>query len=173
MFYAALAQGEALVQDKLVALAAAAGMDRDAVAAHRPLAGCQAYPSYLCRLAHHADPADVVPAITANFAAWGGYCARIGVALRRHYGFTDEQCAFFDFFAEPAHEVEELAHQAVHVARADIDRARVSGYGLLLQDYELMFWNTLADAACAGTMITTAPGRSSARRRRPPVSPAR
>ncbi|MFD0382255.1 hypothetical protein ACFQ2B_06830 [Streptomyces stramineus] len=41
-------------------------------------------------------------ALTANFAAWAGYCATVGRALRTHYGFDDRACAFFDFFAEPA-----------------------------------------------------------------------
>ncbi|MEU1834961.1 hypothetical protein ABZ551_38195, partial [Streptomyces rimosus] len=31
----------------------------------------------VARLALGAEPADVVIAVTANFAAWGGYCATV------------------------------------------------------------------------------------------------
>jgi hypothetical protein len=146
-FYTLLAQGEGLVLDRLAVFAAAVGSDGPAPARYRPRAGCQGYPSYLCRLAAHADPADVVLAVTANFAAWGGYCARIAAALRGHYGLTDEQCGFFDFFATPAPELDRAAERAIDESRADVDLERVLEYGRLLQDYELMFWNTLADSA--------------------------
>jgi thiaminase len=126
-------------------LAAAVGSDDRALARYRPQAGCQGYPSYLCRQAAHADPADVVLAIAANFAAWGEYCGRIAAALRAHYGLTDEQCGFFDFFATPSPELAEAAERAIDASRDDIDLERVMEYGRLLQDYELMFWNTLAD----------------------------
>jgi thiaminase len=144
-FYTLLAQGEGIVLEELAVFAAAVGSDGAALADHRPQAGCQGYPSYLCRLAAHADPADVVLAVAANFAAWGDYCARIAAALRAHYGLTDEQCGFFDFFATPAPELARAAERAIDESRADIDLERVLEYGRLLQDYELMFWNTLAD----------------------------
>ena len=146
-FYTMLAQGEGLVLEQLRVFAAAAGLDEAGLAGYRPQAGCQGYPSYLCRLAHHADPADVVLGITANFAAWGGYCARIAAALRTHYGFADDQCGFFDFFATPSSELDELAERAIDESRADIDPGRAVEYGRMLQDYELMFWNTLAEGA--------------------------
>jgi hypothetical protein len=144
-FYTALAQGEGLVLDHLRVFAAAVGMDEQALAEYLPRAGCQGYPSYLCRLAQHADPVDVVLAVTANFAAWGGYCAQIAAGLRAHYGLTDEQCAFFDFFADPGLEMDALAERAVEEGRAELDAQRALGYGRLLQEYELMFWNTLGE----------------------------
>ncbi len=125
--------------------AAAVGSGDQEPARYRPQAGCQGYPSYLCGLASHADPVDVVLAVAANFAAWGGYCARIAAALRAHHGLTDERCGFFDFFAAPAPELTEAAERAIDEGRADVDLERALEYGRLLQDYELMFWNTLAD----------------------------
>lgn len=82
--------------------------------------------------------------LAAN-AAWGSYCATLSVALRAEYGFGDEACAFVDFFATPAAELEELAIASIQQA---LDGGRPVGqgreYGRLLQEYELMFWNTLA-----------------------------
>ncbi|MER7005988.1 hypothetical protein ABT297_23510 [Dactylosporangium sp. NPDC000555] len=74
-------------------------------------------------------------------------CATLARALRREYGFGDAACGFVDFFATPAPELEEQAVLAIQQA-LDAGNALSAGleYGRLLQDYELMFWNTLADA---------------------------
>ncbi|MET7437953.1 transcriptional regulator [Streptomyces sp. NPDC004082] len=144
-FFELLAEGEALAQERLGAYAAACGADETSAAAYEPLADCQAYPAYVAWLALNASPSDVVLALSANFAAWGGYCAAIAEALRRHHGFDDEACAFFDFFAEPAPELERRASAAVQegidVGRIDEDRAL--RHGRLLQGCEARFWHAL------------------------------
>ncbi|MBZ3902062.1 transcriptional regulator [Streptomyces griseiscabiei] len=145
-FFEMLAEGEAVAAGRLGALAEACGVDEKRAAAYEPLPGCQAYPSYVARLALGAAPADVVLALSANFASWGGYCATIARALRDRYGFTDEACGFFDFFAEPAPELAERARAALQAALdADrIDEDVADGHGRLLESYESMFWTTLA-----------------------------
>jgi hypothetical protein len=144
-FFSGLAQGESLALPTLVPLAAASGVD---TTAYQPKPGCQAYPSFVAWLALNAEPAAAVLAILANFSAWGGYCATIGQALRKHYGFDEEACGFFDFFATPAPELEE---QALAAVQAGLDSGTSFDaaweHGRLLQSYELMFWNTLADTA--------------------------
>lgn len=145
-FFAAVAGGEGLALAKLADFAAACGLSPDDVAAYRPLPGCQAYPSYVARLALDGNPHDALLAILANFAEWGGYCATIAAALREHYGFDDAGCAFFDFFAVPAPELDALGLRA-------LDQVLATGWGpegampaaRLLHSFELMFWNTLAD----------------------------
>lgn len=144
-FFAGLAQGEGLALATLPALAAAGGLDSAALDAYEPMAGCQAYPAYFTWLALHGEPADVIVAIVANFAAWGDYCARIAAAMRSRYGLDDRACGFFDFFATPVPEVVEKAIAAVQAGmdagRSDERKAR--RYGRLFQTYELMFWNTI------------------------------
>jgi hypothetical protein len=121
-------------------------MDAAALRAYQPLPGCQAYPSFLAWLALNADPAAATLAILVNFSAWGDYCATLAQALRTHYGLTDEACGFFDFFATPAPELEE---QAIAAVQAGLDAGRsldeALEHGRMLQAFELMFWNTLAD----------------------------
>jgi thiaminase len=144
--FAALADGEALALTRLAGLRAATGIDDAALHAYQPKAGCQAYPAYMAWLSLNGEPADVIVALLANFAAWGGYCATVAAAMREHYGFDDEACAFFDFFAAPAPELEA---QALKALQAGIDAGRHTDeaftYGRLFQAYELMFWNTIAD----------------------------
>lgn len=147
--FTGLAAGESLALGKLAALADATGQDTAALRAYQPEAGCQAYPAYLAWLALFGEPADVVVALIANFAAWGDYCATIATAMREHYGFDDDACAFFDFFATPAPELEEQAVAALTagMAAGRQDRDEAMTYGRLFQSYELMFWNTIADGA--------------------------
>ena len=148
-FFEMLAAGEALAGERLEPFAVACGIDEARTRAYEPLPGCQAYPSYVAWLALNATPTDAVLAITANFSAWGGYCAKIAEALRIHYGFKDEACAFFDFFAEPAPELDQRATAAVQAGldAGFLNEERAYEYGRLLQSYESLFWSTLLQLA--------------------------
>jgi hypothetical protein len=141
-FFTGLATGEGLVLPLLHDFADACPPLPD----HRPQPGCQAYPAYLAWFTLNAEPLDALLAILVNFTAWGGYCATIAAALREHYGFSDEACAFFDFFAEPTPELERQALSALQTGLDDgWEPDAAIGYGRLLQGFELMFWNALAD----------------------------
>jgi hypothetical protein len=145
-FFTALAEGEKLALAKLPAMAQAAGVDAAGLATYEPRAGCQAYPAYVAWLALNAEPAEVVLALSANFAAWGSYCATLAGALRDRYGLTDEACGFVDFFAAPAPELERLSAVAIQAALdARVPLSAAHRYGRLLAGYEAMFWNTLAE----------------------------
>ncbi|MCX5419094.1 transcriptional regulator [Streptomyces sp. NBC_00078] len=148
-FFEMLAEGEALAGERLEPFAAACGIDEARTRAYEPLPGCQAYPSYVAWLALNASPTDTVLAITANFSAWGGYCATIAQALRTHYGFKGDECAFFDFFAEPSPELDRKATAAVQAGldAGFLDEERAHGHGRLLQSYEALFWSTLLQLA--------------------------
>ncbi|WP_234327353.1 transcriptional regulator [Streptomyces sp. NRRL WC-3742] len=147
-WFATLADGESAALRTLPALADATGLDPDTFGERPPLPGCQAYPAQLAWLALNGRPASAAAALVANFAAWGGYCATVGQALRTHYGFPAEACAFFDFFAQPATELEQQASDAL--GPEPLDPATVATareYGLLLQAYEHLFWDTLEATA--------------------------
>jgi thiaminase len=151
-FFTGLAQGETLALKHLITFAGALGLDEGDLRAHEPQAGCQAYAGYVSWLALNGAQGDVALALIANFAAWGSYCGATARALRRrHYGLDDKACAFFDFFATPVPEVEE---QALAVAEASVDAGEpprdARRYARLVQAYELMFWNTLAEGVQPG-----------------------
>jgi hypothetical protein len=150
-YFAELAAGESRALGLLPPFAAACGLGDAQSRARAPLAGCQAYPAYLAWLALNGDPVGVVLALTANFAAWGAYCGTVAGALREHYGFADDACAFFDFFAAPDPDADARALAVVEQWQASsADRTGATDvleYGRMLQSYELMFWNTLAALA--------------------------
>jgi thiaminase len=145
-FFTGLAQGEALALAQLMTFAGALGMDEDDLRAYEPQPGCQAYAAYVAWLALNGSQGDVALALIANFAAWGSYCAAVAAALRSQYGLDDEACGFFDFFATPVPEVE---RQALQVAQASVEAGAppqgARRHARLVQAYELMFWNTLAE----------------------------
>src|SRR5690606_6466882 len=146
-YFTALAEGEALAAEHLRTFTAACGVDEARAEAYTPLPGCQSYPAYVAWLALNAEPPDVVLALTANFSAWGGYCATIAEALRAHYGFTEEARAFFTFFAEPAPDLEHEATEAVRTALQEgrLNKHRARLYARLLQTYEAAFWTALGE----------------------------
>ncbi|MFF1380000.1 transcriptional regulator [Streptomyces sp. NPDC058308] len=150
-FFETLADGESLAGERLTPLLDACAVSKDEAATYEPQAGCQAYPAYVAWLALNGEPADVVLALTANFAVWGRSCATIARALRDHYGFADEACGFFDLFAEPA---PDLDRQALAAVRAGLGRGRVTTahlrFGTLVGRYEEMFWETLASSEAEG-----------------------
>jgi hypothetical protein len=142
-FFAGLAAGEGIALGKLAALADATGLDEQALKDYQPLSGCQTYPSFMAWMALNGKPADIVVALNANFAAFGQYCATIAQAMREHYGFSDEACGFFDFFGTPVPGADE---QAAAIADSNETTGEAETYARLFQDYELQFWNTIADA---------------------------
>ncbi|WP_188308171.1 hypothetical protein [Streptomyces sp. CBMA123] len=71
------------------------------------------------------------------------FVSHLGRAPGRH-GFSDEACAFFDFFAQPATGLEQQAADALGPHPLDDHTlATAREYGLLLQAYEHLFWDTL------------------------------
>ncbi|GGS29916.1 MULTISPECIES: transcriptional regulator [Actinokineospora] len=147
-FFTMLGQGEAVAAARLVDFAAACGLTPKDLREHTPQPGCQAYPSYIAWLVMNGSPRDALLAIVANFAEWGGYCAAISRGLRERYGFDETGTAFFDLFATPAPDLDALALRGVQEALDDgWDPDGAMGLARLLQGYESMFWDTLADLA--------------------------
>ncbi|UYB39163.1 transcriptional regulator [Streptomyces sp. Je 1-4] len=146
-FFDLLAQGETRALKRLAGLADACGLSEREITEYQPRPGCQAYPSYAARLALSGEPADVAIALTANFASWGGCCAIVAAAMRDHYGFPEAARGFFAFFAEPAPAVDEKAREAVQhgLDTGQAQPATAHRYGRLLQSYELMFWDSVAE----------------------------
>jgi hypothetical protein len=135
-FFRELGAGEAEALRLLERFAAAVGLGRE----YEPLAGCQAYSAYVAWLALNGAPADVALAFLANLETWGRSCARMRDALRPEYG--DDAVAFFEFFARAPQGFEERA--LALVATGEPSSARRAAR--LLQAYELLYWDTLADA---------------------------
>jgi hypothetical protein len=118
------------------------GLDESGLADYEPQSGCQAYTAFVSWLALNASRADVALALLANLAAWGENCRRLA-------GLLQGRCeiSFFEFFAQPAAEFDEQALAVAEVGLAAGDSAAGGcRCARLPQAYELLFWDTLADA---------------------------
>jgi hypothetical protein len=70
----------------------------------------------------------------------------MAAALRDRYGLDDEAVAFFDFFAAPVPGFKERTLAVAAEGLADGDSAEQARRAArLLQAYELLYWDTLAE----------------------------
>ena len=140
-----LAEGEGIALVHLSAFAGWLGLDRARLVNYEPTPGAHAYTAYVSWLALNGSASDVAVAFLANLAAWGANCGKAAEALRARYGATDEDVAFFDFFATPGPGFEDQALEVIDGGLQSGDSpARARSAARLLQAYELMFWDSLA-----------------------------
>jgi pyrroloquinoline quinone (PQQ) biosynthesis protein C len=142
-----LAEGERIAFDLICRFGKATGLDADALAGSEPRAGAQAFPNAVVALAAFGTEADAAAAFLVNFGVFGENTARMAAALQNVYGFTAEEVEFFSFFGEPIPGFEDAA---IEVIAAGLDKgadpAAIRRTARLLQEYELEFWNTVAQA---------------------------
>ena len=144
--FLSLAEGEGRALELLRAFAVAVGEDGEALRAHEPAPGAHAYPAFVAWLALNGSRSDVSVALLANLAAWGANCGRVAEALRARYGLCDEAVAFFTFFAEPPPDSEQHLLAVLDEGLGGGDSpVRARRAARLLQAYELLFWDRLAE----------------------------
>ncbi|MBI2460315.1 MAG: transcriptional regulator [Candidatus Rokubacteria bacterium] len=147
-FFLVTLQGEAQAFQLLLRLGEALGVREAELGAYEPLAGAHAYTAYMAWLALYGSEAEVAAAFLVNFPAWGANCGRLSRALQARYGLPREAVAFLDLFATPSPEFEAAAR---HVIEAGLARGvapdRVRRAARLLQAYEQLFWDTMAEAS--------------------------
>jgi thiaminase len=144
--FLSLAEGEGRALQLLRAFAAAMGLGEAELSAYDPAPRPHAYAAFVAWLALNGSRTDTSLALLVNLAAWGANCARVGEALRARYGLDDEAVAFFSFFAEPRPDSEQRLLAVLDDGLAAGDSAwRARGAARLLQAYELLFWDALAD----------------------------
>jgi len=145
-YFQGLVAGEIIALDLLLDFAAALGLEEKDLEVYEPRSLAQVYPAYVATLAAYGSEADVGAAFHVNFAVFGEMTGRMSAALRSQYGLQPEDVAFFDFFATPVPGFDEagvavIAEGLLHGAHPrQIKRA-----ARLLQAYELLFWNAVAE----------------------------
>jgi pyrroloquinoline quinone (PQQ) biosynthesis protein C len=146
-FFRGLLGGERIAFDLICRFAAAVGLDEEELAESEPRPGGQAFPNAVVAMAAFRTEAEAAAAFLLNFGVFGENTARMAVALQDVYGFTAEEVEFFTFFGTPIPGFEEAALEVIAAGLEkgaqprDIKRA-----ARMLQEYELQFWNTVAEA---------------------------
>jgi hypothetical protein len=122
-------------------------MSDEELSASEPIPAALAYSAFVAWLALYGSDAELTAAFAVNLPAWGANCGRISAALKAQYRLGDEAVSFFDLFANlpPSDDT------ALAVIQGGLDRgitpALIERAARLLQGYELMYWDTMAEVA--------------------------
>jgi pyrroloquinoline quinone (PQQ) biosynthesis protein C len=151
-FFLELLEGERAALQALGSFAAAIGMAPPTLAAGEPLPGAFAYSAFVAWLSLYASEAEFVGAFLINLPVWGANCARMAEALRREYRLAEADVAFFTLFATAPPGFEERAAAVVAEGLDQgVHQDQIRRVAASLQGYELLFWDTLAEASNLGT----------------------
>jgi len=147
-FFLGILDGEKAAFDALLAFARALDMTEADLSVYEPLAGAHGYTAYMAWLSLYGSDAQTAAGYLVNFPAWGQNCGRMARALTERLGMREEEVTFFNLFAAPAPTFEA---KCLEVIQQGLDRGEdprlVSRAARLLQAYELMYWDTLAEAS--------------------------
>src|SRR3989304_6341694 len=117
-----------------------------------PLPGAFAYCAFVAWLSLYASEAEFAGALLINLPVWGANCGRMADALRSKYGLSEAGVAFFTMFAPAPPGFEDRAAVVVADGLAHgVTPGRVRRAAALLQGYELLFWDTLAQTSISTT----------------------
>src|SRR5688572_9248215 len=145
-WFLSMAQGEGEALALLDGYAAWFSIDEDWFESYEPDPRAQCYPAFVAWLALNGSVGAVTLAFLANLAAWGENCGKVATALRDAYDAGDEAVAFFEFFAAP---LPGFREETLAVVQAGVDAgddpSEMRRAARLLQAYELLFWDALAD----------------------------
>jgi len=139
-------QGENNAFEALTKFARELGISDEATRGSEPIPAAFAYSAFLAWLGMYGSDAEMAGALSLNFAAWGINCGRMSAALKASYGLKPDAVAFFDLFAN----LPPGGDAAVTVIQGGLDRgvpaALIARAARMLQSYELMYWDAMADA---------------------------
>jgi len=140
-------QGENNAFEVLAKFAQALRISDEALRGSEPIPAAFAYSTFFAWLAMYGSDAEMAAALSLNFAEWGINCGRMSAALKTKYGLKPDAVTFFDLFANllPASDA------ATAVIEGGLDRgvpaAAIARAARMLQGYELMYWDAMAEAA--------------------------
>ena len=113
-----------------------------------PLPGAFAYCAFVAWLSLYASEAEFAGALLINLPVWGTNCGRMADALQTKYGLSEADVAFFTMFATAPPGFEDRAAAVVADGLAHgVTPGSVRRAAALLQGYELLFWDTMAQAS--------------------------
>ncbi len=139
-------EGESNALQKLGAFVQALAIDGKTIEASEPLPAAFAYSAFFAWLALYGSDAEFAAAISINFPAWGVNCGKMSSALKQKYGFRPDDLTFFDFFASVAD-----SDAGLEVIQDGLDRGvratEITRAARMLQSYELLFWDAMAETA--------------------------
>ena len=151
-FFLELLEGEQAALKALEAFTSAVALGPATPTLNEPLPGAFAYCAFVAWLSLYASEAEFAGALLINLPVWGANCSRMAHALQTKYGLSEAEVAFFTMFATAPPGFEERAAAVVAEGLAhEVVQAKIRRSASLLQGYELLFWDTMAQASLVTT----------------------
>ncbi|MGH7410959.1 MAG: transcriptional regulator [Candidatus Methylomirabilis sp.] len=151
-FFLELLEGERAALKALESFRAAVSGPGATAGADEPLPGAFAYCAFVAWLSLYASEAEFAGALLINLPVWGANCGRMAEALRSKYGLSGAEVAFFTLFATAPPDFEERAAAVIGEGLVrGIAPGSIRQAASLLQGYELLFWDTMAQASLRTT----------------------
>ena len=151
-FFLELLEGERAALKALDLFKAAVSSTAGTPISDEPLPGAFAYCAFVAWLSLHASEAEFAGAFLINLPVWGANCGRMADALRSKYGLSQAEVAFFTMFATAPPGFEDRAVVVVADGLAHgVTPGSVRQAASMLQGYELLFWDTMAQASTLTT----------------------
>jgi len=151
-FFLELLEGERAALNALESFTRAVSGPAATAGGDEPLPGAFAYCAFVAWLSLYASEAEFAGALIINLPVWGANCGRMAEALRSKYGFSGADVAFFTLFATASPGFEERAAAVMAEGLAhEVVQAKIRRSASLLQGYELLFWDTMAQASLVAT----------------------
>ena len=146
-FFIGVLQGELAAIGRIVTMAQRLGMTERELENYEVTPGGFAYATFMAWQSAYASAAEFTCGILVNFDAWGFNCGRMSKALHEAYGFTRDETAFLDGFADLP-PFEEVALKIIqHGLDNGVEQKAIHRGARLFQGYEKMFWDTMAQVA--------------------------
>jgi len=146
-FFLELLEGERAALKALELFSAGVAVAPGPPVSDEPLPGAFAYCAFVAWLSLYASEAEFAGALLINLPVWGTNCGRMADTLRNKYGLSEAEVAFFTMFATAPPGFEDRAASVVADGLAHgVTPGSVCRAAALLQGYELLFWDTMAQA---------------------------
>ena len=142
----AVLQGEAAALDALFTFAKKLSVSERALKIFEPIPAAYAYCTYVAWLGMYGSDGELAGALLVNFAAWGANCGKMSKALQDRYGLTKEQVAFFELFSQIPPSEKQILEVIQGALDGGVEPALIHRAARMLQAYELMFWDAMAEA---------------------------
>jgi len=143
-FWRTLLRSETISLNLLLKLAKRLGLSESLIRKHEPAPGAQALPSFVARLSHYSEDAEVAAVLAISYPTWRIITRKLQQFLVDNYGFNDEDIAFLNYFSSPQPGFEEAARRVIDVGLSrglTYDKVRTSLR--LMEGYHIMFWDSV------------------------------
>lgn len=121
----------------------AIGLTGDSFTGVEPLAGCMALTTFFYWILAYGQPEEKLAAVSASEDIFIQICARVGPALQRNYGLTEEQVAFFSVHEDIGTRVEPIDTRLLERYKEPGQRTNIRRAIRLSHEFELMFYDTV------------------------------